>query len=143
MGALDGFSLAQVCIGATIGKVAVVVGRATANQQVNALVGLAREDAVFLAAVLGCERGQAAVKGRAGRTTMPIIKKSAWRSVEVPWPPPQERRVLAQTVEAADRVARESDAADGQLLEARRATMQTLFARAGGGEGIAVLEALA
>jgi restriction endonuclease S subunit len=119
--ALDGFSLAQVCIGATIGKVAVVVGRATANQQVNALVDLAREDAVFLAAVLSCERGQTAVKGRAGQTTMPIIKKSAWQSVEVPWPPAEERRALADIVEALDRIAQESDAATRQLLEARRA----------------------
>lgn len=110
-------SVLQVCIGATLGKVAVLPRTAVTNQQVNAVVGLDEADAHFLAGVLSAPQGQAAVKSRAGMNTMPIIKKSAWGRVQVPWPDRPERERLAEMVKRGTSVEKAA-------VRAQRATEQ-------------------
>src|SRR5262249_52756408 len=51
-------SVVQVCIGATIGKAARLSVPAVINQQLNALVGLERVDALYTANVLGSPAGR-------------------------------------------------------------------------------------
>lgn len=79
-------SVAMVCIGATLGKTAVLGVPSVTNQQINALVGLDDVDAFCLAALLASPPGQARAWALSGRTTLPILNKSGWQSLRIPWP---------------------------------------------------------
>jgi type I restriction enzyme S subunit len=98
----------QVCIGATIGKVGLLGISAACNQQVNALVGLDEVDAKFLTIVLGSSSGTGLIRSTAGHTTMPILKKSAWLELIVPWPRRQMREKLSSLTTTMDQLAAES-----------------------------------
>jgi hypothetical protein len=91
-------TVVHVCIGATIGKVGVLTRAASCNQQINALVGLDQLDAAFVGTVLGAPSGVSRTRGAAGRTTLPLLKKSSWMQLEIPWPDQTDRR---ETVELA------------------------------------------
>jgi type I restriction enzyme S subunit len=121
-------SVMQVCIGATLGKVAVLPQPAVTNQQVNAVVGLDEVDAHFLAGVLSAPQGQAVVKSRAGMNTMPIIKKSAWSRVEVPWPNRRERERLAEMVKRGTAVANAATHAQAATEQLRAALLREFLA---------------
>lgn len=127
---LPASSVLQVCIGATLGKVAVLPRAAVTNQQVNAVVGLDEVDAHFLAGVLSAPQGQAVVKSRAGMNTMPIIKKSAWGRVEVPWPDRRERERLAEMVKRGTAVERAALRAQGATEQLRVALLREFLAGA-------------
>lgn len=79
-------SVAMVCIGATLGKVGTLGVPGLTNQQINALVGLDAEDALCLAALLSCPLAQTLAWASSGRTTLPILNKSAWSRLPVRWP---------------------------------------------------------
>jgi type I restriction enzyme S subunit len=118
---LPKYSVAQVCIGATLGKVSVLPLGGTANQQVNALTGLSELDSVALALVLRSRLVQSNVVGASGQTTLPILSKSAWSSMSVPWPPAEQREryaLLGRAVEAARCNTREVVASLGRVRSA-------------------------
>ena len=91
-------AVAQVCIG-SVGKVSLIACRAVTNQQINAIEGLDRSDAMLLVCLLGSPTGQGIVTDAAGKTTLPILKKSLWEQIEVPWPGHAERVTLAGLLE--------------------------------------------
>jgi type I restriction enzyme S subunit len=95
---LKGFSVLQVCIGATIGKVGYLNHPAVMNQQINALTNLAEHDAPILAAILSSETFQSIIKNTAGGSTLPIISKSSWGEIEIPNVPEGERINISLTV---------------------------------------------
>jgi hypothetical protein len=95
---LSGFSVLQVCIGATIGKVGFLDHFAVTNQQINSLTHLTESDAVILAAILSSETFQSIIANTAGGSTLPIISKSSWGSIEIPFVPETDRLDLAKTI---------------------------------------------
>jgi len=95
---LKGYSVLQVCIGATIGKVGYLNHPAVMNQQINALTNLAEHDAPILAAILSSETFQSIIKNTAGGSTLPIISKSSWGEIEIPHVPEGERIRISLTV---------------------------------------------
>ncbi|GAA4153937.1 hypothetical protein GCM10022286_00920 [Gryllotalpicola daejeonensis] len=97
---LRGHAVLQVCIGATIGKVGTHHGEALYNQQINAVSLGTRFDAVFLASAMSSPTFQSRLKGRAGKTTMPIVSKSAWGVMEVPWPGHERRNSVGSSLES-------------------------------------------
>lgn len=120
-------TVAQVCIGATLGKAAVLDVSGFANQQINCLSGLDRNDATLLAALLACPRGQERARSRAGQTTLPILKKSAWESLEVPWPAQNERASLANALRVTDRLEQTQRDHMMSLDLARRAVLRAIM----------------
>jgi type I restriction enzyme S subunit len=119
-------SLAQVCIG-SVGKVGVTAHDAITNQQVNALTGLDELDAWFAAVALHATRGQNELAQRAGQTTLPIVKKSSWEAICIPWPSVRSRQEvghLAREMTALDRAA-QAEVAVARIT--RRALLRDLL----------------
>lgn len=95
---LKGNSVLQVCIGATIGKVGFLNFSAVTNQQINALTDLTEHDAPILATILSSETFQSIIKNKAGGSTLPIISKSSWSDIEVPYVPENERAKVSKVI---------------------------------------------
>lgn len=93
---LEGPGVAVVCIG-SLGKVGLIGGEFTTNQQINTLVGLSAEEAAYLGCVLASGGGQEALRRAAGQTTMPLLNKTAFQAVEVPWNAEDQRADLGST----------------------------------------------
>ena len=100
--ALGTHSVLQVCIGATIGKVGHVSHEVVTNQQINSVAGLEELDAYFVALMLSTNELQVNIKDRAGTTTLPIISKSAWGELSIPWPDVQIRQGIALLAKSID-----------------------------------------
>ena len=120
-------TVAQVCIGATLGKTATFKVPATANQQINCLSGLDREDAIFLATILGSPAGERGARRRASQTTLPILKKSAWETWMVPWPSRKRREQLGTLFRDLDRVSRASIESIRNLMVLRDSIIGELY----------------
>jgi hypothetical protein len=58
---------------------------------------------------------------------MPILKKSEWLRVEVPWPDVNERVQIARLAEAADRTAQESSRTASALGAVRNSLLQLML----------------
>jgi type I restriction enzyme S subunit len=116
----------QVCIGA-IGKVAVMEVPGCTNQQVNALTGLDSIDAHALTALLATQQAQDLIWSLAGKTTLPILKKSSWASMEVPWPSRDARAVLANLVASLDSVGAAAQGLRDALARARASLLADLL----------------
>lgn len=95
------------CIGATIGKVGVAKQRATFNQQINAVEwGPQVLDEYGHQALRGM---RAQIVSRGASTTMPILSKSKFSSLEVPVPPlavQQSFSLVASAIEERKSVRR-------------------------------------
>lgn len=87
---LEPFSVVEVCI-ASLGKVGVVPGEACTNQQINSIGGLSENDAVFLWLVMRSSIHQSELRSLSGQTAVPIVKKSSWVEMELPWPDESSR----------------------------------------------------
>jgi len=99
---LKGFSVLQVCIGATIGKVGYLNHPAVMNQQINALTNLTEHDAPILAAILSSETFQSIIRNKAGGSTLPIISKSSWGKIQIPHVPEGERARVSLAILETD-----------------------------------------
>jgi type I restriction enzyme S subunit len=95
-------SVVQVCIGATIGKVGIIEQSLITNQQINALEGLSKNDAYFAALMLSTHRMKSELIDISGKTTMPIISKSTWGSLEIPWPNDKVRQAVSEVASSID-----------------------------------------
>jgi restriction endonuclease S subunit len=71
---------------------------AVTNQQINAITNLNEHDAPVLAAILSSETFQSIIKNKAGGSTLPIISKSSWSEIEIPYVPENERAQISNTI---------------------------------------------
>jgi type I restriction enzyme S subunit len=120
-------SVLQVCIGATIGKVAATTSTVTFNQQINAVELGSSDDAIVLAGILASPSGQKAVTAGAGKTTMPILKKSSWERVAIPWPTDAVRANVADLNRALVQVHEHGSQVREQTIHLRRALLAELL----------------
>lgn len=86
-------SVMMVCIGATIGKVAVCHEEVCFNQQINALSPMAKYDAELIYWQMRGNRFQRDVLDKAGQATLPIISKAKWASLSIFLPSTVEAQV--------------------------------------------------
>lgn len=116
--ALRSYSVLQVCIGATIGKVGYVSHNVVTNQQINSVVGLEELDAYFVSLMLSTNELQVNICDRAGTTTLPIISKSAWGELSIPWPDAQIREGISLLAKSIDEyiLATDNAVADAKNL---------------------------
>jgi type I restriction enzyme S subunit len=105
---LKGYSVLQVCIGATIGKVGFLNHPAVMNQQINAITNLTEHDAPILAAILSSETFQSIIRNTAGGSTLPIISKSSWGEIEIPYVPESKRIQISRTILELDSFIQQS-----------------------------------
>lgn len=99
-------SLLMVCIGGSIGKVAVCDREVSFNQQINAIVcdeKFSRSSYLFV--VMRSPYFQDVVRRNATGTATPIINKSRWGKLLIPLPPVEEQdRIVAKVEELLKQV---------------------------------------
>jgi type I restriction enzyme S subunit len=94
-------SVLVVCIGATIGKVAMTLAeRCATNQQINAIVPNKRFCPDFL--YYAVSRRSLGLPSLAGRAAVPIVNKANFEQFHLPCPPVEEQEEIARTLSAVD-----------------------------------------
>ncbi|MFE0649612.1 hypothetical protein ACFVZH_13595 [Streptomyces sp. NPDC059534] len=94
---LPAHAVAVACIGGDLGKSAVITRPGISNQQITAVVGLARDDAYTLQALLAHPAGRQAIEARETTTIVRKLNKSDLMRIEVPWP--SDRTELRELVQ--------------------------------------------
>jgi type I restriction enzyme S subunit len=117
----------QVCIGATIGKVGYVSNDVVTNQQINSVVGLEELDAYFVSLMLSTNELQVNICDRAGTTTLPIISKSAWGELSIPWPDAQIRKGISLLAKSIDEYVLTTDKAVADAKNLRSGLLSDLL----------------
>ncbi|MGR6900393.1 restriction endonuclease subunit S [Glutamicibacter sp. V16R2B1] len=114
----------QVCIGASVGKVGVTTEEATFNQQINAITGMDESAARFVALMLSSDYFQSAIATEAGVSTMPIVSKSKWNSMTIPWLTRSDRVAASRVAEELQN-ARQLAAEHSRSLRTLRSELLT------------------
>jgi len=122
-------SVSVVCIGATIGKVGITRRECATNQQINSIVGLPEDDAFYLAGVLAAPSGQGSLRSAAGRTAVPLLNKSTFGRVQVPWPGEAQRWSIAGRIAGLIAVRDALDAEYRALATVRQQLLAALLAQ--------------
>ncbi len=96
----------MVCIGGSIGKVAVCDREVSFNQQINAIACDEKfSRSAYLFVVMRSSYFQDVVRRNATGTTTPIINKSRWGKLLIPLPPVEEQdRIVAKVEELLKQV---------------------------------------
>ena len=81
----------------TIGKCCLIVSPATFNQQIHSATPR-NINAQYLCFVLASGYFQKICKDRTSATTIPILNKSKWETINIPVPPLNEQKMIAETV---------------------------------------------
>ncbi|WP_299398735.1 restriction endonuclease subunit S [uncultured Gelidibacter sp.] len=80
-------SILMVCIGGSIGKMAINDRDVTCNQQVNTITPYEGVHLNYLSAVMQSDYFQTKILANAGGSATPIINKGKWISIPIPLPP--------------------------------------------------------
>ncbi|MGL1089028.1 restriction endonuclease subunit S [Vibrio vulnificus] len=119
-------SVCFVCIGSTIGKVAINSEDAISNQQINAVVVNHKNynsDFVYLRLTKDSPR----IKLLAGEQAVPILNKSSFGKVKVFTPPLQEQQKIASFLSKVDEKIALITEKKAKLTEYKKGVMQQLF----------------
>jgi type I restriction enzyme, S subunit len=94
-------SILVVCIGSTLGKIALSYEECITNQQINAIIcENFKVNPFFVYYFL--LKNQGLLKAYAGTTTKPIVKKSLFETFLIPLPPLLEQQEIAEILQTID-----------------------------------------
>ena len=123
-------SIMMVCIGGSIGKLAVNEFDVTCNQQINTITPYKRNEYKFLYWVMQSEMFQNQVVSQASGSATPIINKQKWSSICVPFAPlTEQKRIVAKVDQlmelcnSLEQQLQDSTRKQTAILEALLATM--------------------
>jgi len=123
-------SVLFVCIGSTIGKVAMNKYECATNQQINSLVTNSENSSDFLYSNL--EHNSSKISIMAGKQAVPIINKSLFSSVELTFPPiKEEQQKIASCLSSLDELIATHNEKLKALKDHKKGLMQSLFPQEG------------
>ena len=93
-------SIMVSCIGSDMGKAAIATQPCVTNQQINAIVVDSRNDPLFVYYNLSNRKDE--IKGSAGGSAQPILKKSDFGRLLIRLPPLPEQRAIAHVLGTLD-----------------------------------------
>ena len=91
-------SVLVTCIGATIGKTGRIVTEGSCNQQINAVILHNDILSEYFYDVCLSDYFQSEIKNNASATTLPILNKNNFSSIEIPLPPRNEQKRILEEV---------------------------------------------
>jgi type I restriction enzyme S subunit len=91
---MESGSILMVCIGATIGKVGFAERKVSCNQQINSLTVKKEFEPKFIYYAMTSKAFQEKVfiVGKGAQATLPIINKSKWENLTIPFPKSKEKQ---------------------------------------------------
>ncbi|MBK0370175.1 restriction endonuclease subunit S [Flavobacterium agrisoli] len=92
-------SIMMVCIGGSIGKLAINDRDVACNQQINTITPYSNIDLKYLFAVLQSSYFQNQVLSNSSGSATPIINKQKWISIPIPVPPYEVQKVISNKVD--------------------------------------------
>jgi type I restriction enzyme S subunit len=111
-----------VCIGATIGKVAMThAGKSATNQQINAIISDEHTDPQYLYYTLSHRSTE--LPSLAGRAAIPIVNKSTFAKFSISYPPFSEQQSIARVLSSVQEAREKTEAA----IEATRALKMSMM----------------
>ncbi|GAX37303.1 restriction endonuclease subunit S [Nodularia sp. NIES-3585] len=114
------------CIGATIGKVGFSGTQLATNQQINALV--CNKDIVFPRYVFHyCQTLESLIRHQGASTTLPLLPKGRFQEIEIPIPPLEEQRRIAEILDHAEKLRSKRREAIAQLNTLTQAIFLEMF----------------
>jgi type I restriction enzyme S subunit len=119
-------SVLFVCIGSTIGKIAQNKYECATNQQINSLVALNGYSSDFLYSLLDSNSKE--IASIAGKHAVPLINKTSFSAVKLPFPPrKEEQQKIAYCLLAVDELITAQADNIEQLQQHKKGMMQGLF----------------
>jgi len=120
-------SVMVVCIGSTIGKVAISENECATNQQINSIVPNAANDSAF---VFYCMTYLSPfIKLMAGTQAVPIINKTEFGSLLTIKPPLPEQQKIASILTSVDEVIERTESQIAKLQDLKTGMMQELLTK--------------
>jgi type I restriction enzyme S subunit len=131
---IEANSVLFVCIGSTIGKVAQNKFECATNQQINSLVADSGYSSDFLYSLL--DYNSTVIASIAGNHAVPIINKTTFSAVKLPFPPrigeqPQEQQKIASCLSSLDELIAAHNDKLQALKDHKKGLMQILFPQEG------------
>jgi type I restriction enzyme S subunit len=117
-------SVMVVCIGSTLGKVAIAKSACATNQQINSVI-VEGHNSIFAYAAIRNNVEQ--LKKIAGLQAVPIVNKSKFSSVLVPVAPLDEQRRIAAVLDAHDARIRAEEAVLAKRRQVKRGLLDDLL----------------
>jgi len=114
-----------VCIGSTIGKIALTIEKSVTNQQINALLPYDNTDPVCLYYILSFHSER--LKHMSGVAAVPIIKKSLFERFKIPLPPLEEQKKIAEILSKWDKVIELKKGKKEKLERMKKKVMELLL----------------
>jgi len=115
-----------VCIG-SIGEVALTFTESVTNQQINAIIPFDNVDPEFI--YYSMKLYGPMLKTWAGTVAMPIVKKSLFEKFQIPLPPLEEQKKIAEILRTIDEAIQAVDESIAKLERLKRGAMEELLTR--------------
>ncbi|RLF93236.1 restriction endonuclease subunit S [Thermococci archaeon] len=116
-----------VCIGSTIGKVALTYKESVTNQQINAIICNRETNPNYLYYTLLFNSWR--LKSFSGIAAVPIIKKSLFEIFKIPLPPLSEQKKIAEVLSTVDEAIRLVDESIARTERLKKGLMQELLTK--------------
>ncbi|WP_414552762.1 restriction endonuclease subunit S [Anabaena sp. CCY 0017] len=130
------------CIGATIGKVGFSGTQLATNQQINALV--CNKDIVFPRYVFHyCRTLESLIRHQGASTTLPLLPKGRFQEIEIPIPPLEEQKRIAEILDRAEELRAKRREAIAQLNTLTQSIFFEMFGNSVNNFNIATIEEVA
>jgi len=118
-------SVLVVCIGSTLGKVAMAHRECITNQQINAIICNNKANPHYVYYIMDLKKDE--LRSWAGITAKPIVKKSLFENFMIPLPYLSEQQKIAEILSSIDKILQLKREKKEKLVRMKRRLMDLLL----------------